>query len=210
MGIKTNTLETTSTASDSIKTAGGVQVAKRVIIDDTTEATTTTDGSLQTDGGLSVAKNAVVGGAIESVQGDGRILGKVLTPTSADGAISIIDTGIMVGTSAYYSAIFEVAVQANPSSGGSSAYRATAFYHVHINTGFNFGESQLTTRINETLLSKFAGGPSVTDVTIEAKLWDGSSEQTSRVRTDLDQMRIRVTGSSTVGSGVSIRVRRIL
>ena len=64
MGIKTNTLETTSTANDSIKTAGGATIEKRVIIDDTTEATTTTDGSVATAGGGSFAKNVVVGGAI--------------------------------------------------------------------------------------------------------------------------------------------------
>ena len=64
MGIKTNTLETTSTASDSIKTAGGATIAKRILCDDTTEATTTTDGAQAIAGGLSVAKNIVSGGDI--------------------------------------------------------------------------------------------------------------------------------------------------
>ena len=64
MGIKTNTLQTTSTANDSIKAGGGATIEKRVIINDTTEATTTTDGSVATAGGGSFAKNVVVGGDV--------------------------------------------------------------------------------------------------------------------------------------------------
>lgn len=99
---------------------------------------------------------------------------------------------------------------ANPNSGGNANYRATAVYHVHVNVGY--AAPNITSRVGETLISKLSGGPTPSDVTISAKIWDGTTEATVLpINYGLtSKLRILVYGSSSVGQGVFVRIKKIL
>ena len=119
-----------------------------------------------------------------------------------------VDTGIYVGNTPYYAAIFEVTVSGNPNHYGSFAYRCSSTYMVHIGTGWT--GSDVSTIINATRISYGVGGSgNSSEVTASFVLWNGSTEYNSGVaRNSSHQLRIKLSGLSTP-SGAVVNIKQI-
>lgn len=137
-----------------------------------------------------------------------KLIPMPLTDFSTSGLVSNINTGIFNSTdnTGYKNAaVYDVFITANPSPGGSSAYRSVCVGKVIITTGFSSGTlRQFISYVD--IASK--GGGDITPLAVAAVFFDGTSESPNCPDGSLlHQIRLKVSGfSGTAGSSLTASI----
>lgn len=192
-----------TTASDTYAVADLTSAGRAILDDADAAAQRTTLGlgtiATQNDDNISISEASL-------------IRGEVFAATGNDGSqTSIIDTGINVSVGD--SQIYLCTISGNPNQGGNGNYKANAVYIINITSDYTFSSpASITVNIKETKLA-FDTGAVGTELTLDAKLWDGSSEADFfRQSAGAVEIRLKVGlyNSSFVGSNQNVRLLRLL